>query len=405
VIEGKRARFSLWLMAVLSSSLARAGVWSADPIAGVSNGYSSNPALLDVGHTSQTDVAFLLDWPVTYDGDAFKMFFRPNVRLSDTRSYASLNSNFVHLNAGGEFDSERNKLIATFGATRDSSLQQNYLVDGETAVRRDGLTADLAGTRHLTELLDADLDVNTMRVHYATPPGNASLVDYKYSSVSPDLAWIRSERDRVTFLASAGQYDSLDGRTRSRSASGQLGYSRLLNEIWSLNVSAGYTRQQNRLDFAVPEIAFTGSGFVIVEVPLRLQSEEGSAVYSARLTRTGTRLTVNLGATRQEVPTGFAFLSRQMQFELQVNYQISPRWSAGLHEYRMSVSDPTLQGQTSDRNVNWVTLNGSYQLTEQWTLEAALSRVDEHYVGTDLRLANNQVTLSFNYRFNHINLQ
>jgi hypothetical protein len=387
------------------SSVARSGVWSADPVVGVSQDYNSNPALLDVAHTSQTDVALLLDWPVAYDGDAVKWFVRPSFRVGDTRSYASLNSNYAHVNAGGEFDTERNRLTMTLGATRDSSLYQNYLVDGQSAVRRDGLTAEITGTRHLTERLDADLDVSTIRVRYDNPAGNGSLVDYQYTSVSPDLAWIRSERDRVTLQASAGQYDSLDGKTRSRSASGQLGYSRALTEIWSLNIAAGYTRQQNRLDLVVPEIIFTGSALEIIEVPFRIQSEQGSAVYSARLTRTGTRFTLNVGASRQEVPTGFAFLSRQTVFDLQLTYAFSPRWSAGLHEWRLGSRDPSLQGQSYDRNVNWLTLDGAYQLSEQWTAVAALVRVDAAYPASDLHLASNQVTLTFTYKFKHLNLQ
>jgi hypothetical protein len=408
VIEDKSARFSLWMTAVLLSSVAnvtRAGVWSADPVVGVSQDYNSNPALLDLPHTSQTDVALLVDWPVTYDGDAAKWFMHPAFRVGDTHSYTSLNSNFVHLNTGGEFDSERNRLVVTFGASRDSSLYQNYLIDGQSAVRRDGLTAELAQTTHLTERLDADVDVSALHVRYDAPAGSASLADYRYSSISPDLAWIRSERDRVTLQASIGRYDSLDGKTRSRSLSGQLGYSRAVTEIWSLNVAAGYTRQQNRLDLVEPEFVFTGLGFGVVWTPFNVESDQGSAVYSARLTRTGTRFTLNVGASRQEVPTGFAFLSRQTLFDLQLTYAISPRWSAGLHEWRLGSRDPSLQGQSYDRNVNWLTVNSTYHLTEQWDVVAVLARVDASYPANDLHLANNQVTLSFTYKFNHMSLQ
>ena len=376
-----------------------------DPSVGVSGDYASNPLLVDLPRTNETDAALLLDAPVSYHGDALILSLLPSFRLSDTRSYASVNSDFVHLSASGELDSERNKLSLTAGATRDSSLYESYLVDGAAAVRRDGLNADLLWTRHLTERLDTDLNVDTSHVRYGASTGSASLVSYKYTSVAPDLSWQRSERDRVTLSASGGQYDSLDGTTRSRNYGGQLAYKRSLSEIWSLNVSAGYSRQQNRLDLEIPVIVFTGSGFEIVDLPLRVESHIGSPVYSASLTRSGLRWTLNVSATRQEVPTGFAFLSRQTIYDLQLSYALSPRWTASLHEYWLSAHDPSLQGTYVDRTVNSATVDFSHQLTEHYTLDLALSRVDEDYGAAGIHVANNQVTLTLNYRFNHISLQ
>lgn len=387
--------------------MARAGVWGADPSIGVTGDYGSNPVLLELPRTAQTDAALLIDSPISYQGDALTLTFLPSFRLSDTRSYTSLNSNYVHFKASGELDSERNQLKLTVGATRDSSLYGNYLVNGETAVRRDGLTGELDYTRHLTERLDTDLDVSTQRVRYGTAVGNASLVDYNYTTVAPDVSLQGSERDRLTLSASGGQYESVDGTTRSRTLGAQLEYKRSLSEIWSLDASAGYSRQQNRLTLEVPELVFIPNyGFVIIDVPVRVETQVSSPVYALHLARSGPRLTLNLGATRQEVPTGFAFLSRQTVIELQLNYSISPRWSVGAHEYRLRAQDPSLQsGGTFDRDVNSLTVSATCQLSEQLSLDIELSRTDEKYISTGLRLANNQVTLTFNYKFNHISLQ
>ena len=399
------ALLALSVAAVLRPDGAHAGVWGADPSVAVAGDYASNPGLLDLAHTSQTDAAVLVDSPVAYNADAFSLTLLPSVRLADTHSYASLNSDYLHFTASGQFSSDLNKLTATVGATRDSSLYQNYLTDGAAGVRRDGLTGDLAWTRHLTELLDTDFDLNTVHVRYASPVGSASLVDYKYTSVAPDLTWNLGERNTITVSASGGQYDSLDGTTRSRNYGGQLGFSHNLSELWLLNASAGYTRSQNRLDEQVPELVFTGTEIIVVDVPFRIESQQGSAVYSLHLTRTGTQLTLNLSATRQEVPTGFAFLSRQTVFDLQATYSISARWTAGLHEYRLGAHDPTLQGQYADRNLNYLTLNATRQLTEHWTLDMAASRVTERYVSTGLGLTSNQITVTLTRKFNHISLQ
>ena len=406
MIDSGRARLSLLVTVMLCSEAARAGVWGADPILGVSGDYASNPVLADVPHTSETDAALLFDAPISYQGDALKLTFDPSFRLSDRSSYASVNSSYVHLTTSGEFDADRDVFKVSAGASRDSSLFENYQINGAAAVRRDGLTGDLGWTRHLTEHLDADLDANTLHVRYGAPSGTASLVDYKYSSVGPDLSWQSSERDRVTVSASGSQYDSLDGTTRSRSVQGQLGYERSLSEIWSLKVTAGYSRQQNRLDLEVPELVFIpGFGFAIIEVPVRVESQVKNPVYSARLTRSGPRLTLNVSATRQETPTGFAFLSRQTVYQLDLSYALSERWSAGLHEYWLRAHDPTLQGLYFDRVVNSVAVDCTYQLSEHYTLNVALSRTDLSYPTLDTHIPNNQVTLTLNYKFSHIGLQ
>ena len=401
-----RALSGVLAAAMLCSEAARAGVWGADPTVGISGDYGSNPALIEVPHPSETDAALLFDAPLSYQGNSLTLSLLPSFRVSDTSSYASVNSDYVHLSASGEFDTERNTFKVSAGANRDSSLYQNFLVDGEAAVRRDGLSGDLAWTRHLTERLDADLDVDTVHVRYGTSAGNATLVSYKDTSVVTDLAWQGTERDKTTLAVNAGQYDSLAGTTRSRNYGAQLAYSRSLTEAWSLTVSGGYSRQQNRLDLEVPELVYIpGYGFTIIGVPVSVESQVDSPVYAARLTRTGPRLTLNLSATRQEAPTGFAFLSLQTAYDLQLSYALTQRCSASLHEYWLRAHDPSLQGGYADRVVNAVTADLSYQLSEHYTLDLALSRIDETLNAVGLHLVNNQVTLTLNYKFNHIGFQ
>ncbi|HVP32967.1 MAG TPA: hypothetical protein VMT09_04895 [Steroidobacteraceae bacterium] len=406
MIDNGRARLSLLATVMLWSDVARAGVWGSDPTIGVSGAYGSNPALLNLPDTAESSAALLLDAPISYQGDALTLSFLPSFRLSDA-SYASLNSSYAHLSASGEFDTDRNTFKASAGANWDSSLLGDNLTNGTSPVPRDSLTGELSWTRHLTELLDAYLDANTQRVRYGEPPpGTAPLVNYEYTTVSPGLTWQLSERDRVTLSAIAGQYDTLDGTTRTRNIGGQLGYSRQLSEIWSLSLGGGYTRQQNRLSLLVPELGFIpGLGFVIIEVPVTIETEVGSPVYSARLTRTGPRLTLNLSGSRQETPNGFAFLSRQTIYVGQLSYALSPRWSVGLQEWWLSEHNPTVQSAYEDRIVNWVTVSSTYQLSEHYSLAIALSRVDQTYSTTDTHVGNNQVTLTLTYKFNHIGLQ
>lgn len=392
--------------AMLHANGARAAVWGMDPVLGVTGDYATNPVLLDVPNTAQTDAAAMIDAPTTFTGNDFKISVLPSFRVGDTKSYSSVNSDYEHLNIKGELDSDLSIWTANAGLSRDSSLYQNYLVNGEAGVRRDGLTADLNWDRTLTERLEVDTDVNTMRVKYAQPVGNASLVDYKYTSLLPTLAWRVSERAKLTFSASLGQYDSLDGSTRSRSENLQIGFVRPLTEIWSLTATGGYSRSQNRLDIDEEFLVFTPQGPRIVIVPLRLDSSQNASIYSAALTRHGERLTLNATASRQETPTGFAFLSRQNIAEIRADYSLTSRWSLSADVRYVGSRDPNLQnGQFYERNIDYFGLNAAWQWTEHWTLTLGISRVTEHYNSTALNLASNQVVATLSRKFNHISFQ
>src|SRR6202011_749171 len=129
-IRRRWARFCLLAAAMAVASLSRAGVWGSQPVIGISGDYSSNPALLNLPHTAESHAALLVDAPTSYNGDAFKFSVRPSFRLSDSQGYSSLDSNYVHLNTSGEFDTERSVFTAVGGAARDSSLYHDYLLSG-----------------------------------------------------------------------------------------------------------------------------------------------------------------------------------------------------------------------------------------------------------------------------------
>src|SRR5580704_13073136 len=126
------ARICLLAAAMSIASVGKAGVWGTQPVLGVSGDYSSNPALLDLPDTAETHAALLLDAPTTYVDNAFKVSFLPSFRLSNSRGYSSLDSDYEHLNVRGEFDTDLSVFTATGGVARDSSLYHDYLLSGST---------------------------------------------------------------------------------------------------------------------------------------------------------------------------------------------------------------------------------------------------------------------------------
>jgi hypothetical protein len=391
-----------WMAAMLQSSGVQAGVWGVDPTLGVVGDYASNPALLPVSHTAETNGALLIDAPTTYNGDAFEFYVMPSFRLSDSHGYSSVASDYAHLNLKSEFDSERGMFTAAAGVARDSSLYQDYLTSGTTGVRRDTVTADLNWDRHLTERADFDADVSSQQVKYGESVGVPTLVDFKYTSASPTLTWSTSEQNKLTLAASVGRYQSLDGTTESRSANLQVGFAKKFNEIWSLTATAGYSRSLNRLNTAQEEFVDTPNGLAIELTPVTVESSQNGTVYSANLTRQGSRWTLNANASRQLTPTGFAYLSRQELYEITATYSLTARWSLGPDARYVKSQNPPLPSAVSDYTVKYLGLRSSWRWSEQLTLSMSASRVVEKIQSPNYNLSSNELTITLSRQFNHV---
>jgi hypothetical protein len=389
--------------AMLHASLAQAGVWTTDPTLGLSGEYSTNPVLLNAPHTSETHGAVLIDTPTTFNGDAVRFFVDPSVRISDSSGYSSIASDYAHLSMGGEIDTERNSLAITGQIARDSSLYYTYTVNGSTGVRRDSSAVDLTWTRSLTERLKFNLDVNPSRVLYADTRGITTLTDYRYTSAAPGLVWNTSERTSLTLTGGVGLYDSINGRTKSVNSQLQVGFSRQLNELWSLTANAGYSRETNKISqdvFAGYEIQ--GNSLIPVFVLETFKSSNAGTVFNANLTRKGELLAVTALATRSVVPTGFAFLARQSSYQLSVEYPYTPRWTFDGHVRWLKSVEPQVFGTTASQSNLDFGLSASWLLTEQWTFKMSVSRVTAKYSPPPVSVAANGFTLQLARKFNGI---
>jgi hypothetical protein len=382
----------LALVAAMSvAEAARAGVWYTEPVLGLQADYSTNPGLVIADHTATTDGAVLIDVPTAYSADAWKFALKPSFRFTDNSGYSSLVSNYQHLTAMGEFDSERNTLKVTASAERDSSLYQDYNLDGSVGVRQDTAAAELAWDRTLTERLSFDFDGNYQRVRFGESNGVATLTDYAYSSATPSLSWSAGRRTTLSLLGSYSWYDSLDGTTRSTDLSVELGFSRQLSELWTVSAKAGYSREQDRYaEYFGPYLLGT------------FETTENGTVYSANLTRQGDREATTLVASRTLTPAGYNFLSRRDLYALQVSYPYSERWTLqGLVRYRKE-QDPQFFAPTVERKYADVAVSVERLLTENWTLTLTASHIAEKVGPPDVSVANSGLSVGLSRRFNRI---
>ena len=345
-----------------------ANPWSTQPLIGVAAEYASNPELIASSPQSETHAALLVDLPVNYDLDSVHFAVTPRVRYSNTTGYSSITSNYYHLDSSAQFLNELSSLTFRGSFYRDSSLLYAGGLANGIGERRDTSTADINWQRVLTERVQIQLDANTTRTLFGQNAVSAELIDYRYSSLSPSLAYSVSERDTLRVVGSAGRYYSLNGSTSSDSANLQLGFDHQLNELWKLSTSAGYSKSINKYDYSFYEY-YNGYFYPVSEV---LKGNQTGGVYSASVTRQSETLSLSAGATRALTPTGLAFLTRQDSVNVSANYGFSERWTFSAGAIWQNLSNPVIGGGSVDRRFYNVDFSAQWHWTEQWrvTLDA-----------------------------------
>jgi hypothetical protein len=403
----KRALYCFGWLALMRTSCVQAGVWGVDPTIAITGDYSTNPALIfdPPPGTAAAHGAVLLDAPTSYNGDGLVVSIIPSFRVSDSPGYSSLASDYEHLSVKSEFDSERNVFTATATVNQDSSLYQTYLTDGSTGVKRDTLAGDVAWQRSLTELLNFGTEINWTQVKYGQALGVGTLTDFRDTTIVPTLTWNSSERNKVTLSASVSRYDSLGASTESRSANLQAGFVRQLSEIWSIEGDFGYSRALNNIAFDAEEIVDTPAGLAIELVPISEESSQNGTVYAATLSRKGVLLTCSLTASRQLVPSGFAYLSQQTSVELNLNYTASERWTLGFDARYLRAQDPQLRGGVTERTPISIVGSAIYHLSEHWNASLNVSRVTERFQPPGADLSSNEIVITFSRQFDHLKFQ
>jgi hypothetical protein len=373
--------------------------WSTQPVIGIVGQYSSNPVLAAGAAQSETNAAVVLDAPVNYDSDAFHFTATPNIRYGDASGYSGVTSNFFHLDSSAQLNDELGSTSVTAAIYRDSSLlYAGELVNG-VGVRRDSSAFGINWQHLLSERLQVQLAGNTSRALYAendaaTPTSYdgeilGTLVDYRYTTFSPALAYAASELNSVRLIGAVGRYEALDGVSASNNASLQLGFDRQLSEIWLLKTTAGYSRAENRYNYFF--------GKYLLE---QIDSTQNGTVYSASLLRQSDVLALNLGVSRALAPTGFAYLARQESVSALLNYTWSERWSYSANASYQTNSYPLNRGTGSyEQRYYYTALSAVWHLTEQWSVTLQTTKILQRYGSPAITGTSNGVSVQISRQF------
>jgi hypothetical protein len=398
--------YSLLSAAMFRTELAGAGVWETDPVVGVAAEYSTNPALLYVPHSSETDGAILIDAPTTYHADNESLSIQPSFRFANRSGYSALTSDYEHLTAVGEFDTELGTLTATGEIARDSSLYYTYSLNGSAGVRRDTTSADAAWTHAFTERLGFSWDINSSRVVYGQSSTLTTLTDYHYSNASPTLSWAADERTTVKLLAGVGLYDSTNLQTKSVNSNAQVGVARQLTELWTLTAAAGYSRESNSVSTYEYVPVYLGPFLIGYDKEfVHLASAENGTVFNATLTRKAQLLSMSASASRSVVPTGFAFLATQSNYAISLDYPRTERWTYGVSVQRNVSKEPQAFGPPIEDSFLNFTLSAAWLVTEKWTLTLQASKVTASYSPPFVDVASTGVSLQLSRHFDPITWQ
>jgi hypothetical protein len=378
-----------------ASGKSLASPWSTQPLIGLVGQYSSNPALLQDAQ-SETNAAVILNLPVNYDMDNFHFVATPAVRYGNASGYSSLTSDYYHFNTSAQYADELGSLTATALVNRDSSLLFAGEVENGVGVRRDTSSADVQWQRLLTERDQFQLDLYGVRTLYAQNDAQeliTSLVDYRYYTIAPAIAFALSERSTFRVIGSVGKYEAVNGVTSSDSANLQLGFDRQLSELWSIKTTAGYSKSTDKQKFI-----FDG------QVLGTLETTQNSTIYSANLIRQGESLTLNLGASRALAPTGYAFLSRQENVNLHANYIYSERWTYSASINWANNSNPLSNGGSIDSRYYYGLVSANWSWTEHWILSLRAIKAAQRYGDPAINAQSTGVSFEISRQFSRAEL-
>jgi hypothetical protein len=385
------------MLSIIAGS-ASAGPWSIEPRLGASANYDTNPALIEFNSSSEEHIAALVSLPLRYDADGIALSLSPSARISNSRGYSSLASSYTHVDGSAQFTNDVGSTTVQGELARDSSLYHvGGLVSG-LGVRRDTASTGADWTRSLTERSLLQLDASWTRVNYGQ---NALLLtDYKYLSAGPTFSHSLTERDTVKVLSNFGRYQSQDGITESTSENLELGYARQLNELWTLSMTAGYTRSTNSEKFFAGPF-FLGS----------LSSSLNGTVYAATLTHQTERFNLSGGVSRSLQPAGFAFLSRQDAVNLTATYLRSERWDFSLSTVWDKALNPSRFGAqgalgAADTEVRYfyMQLTAEWHWTPQWIISMHATRVTQQSSPPPFSAASSGVSIDVVRQFLRVDL-
>lgn len=386
--------------ALCTSGRLVAEPWSTQPLVGVVGQYASNAPLATGNAQPETNAALILNLPVSYDGDDIHFVATPNIRYGNASGYSSITSNYFRLDSTAQLVNELGSTSVTAAAYRDSSLFYAGELANGVGVRRDTSALGIDWQRDLTERFQLQLAANTSRTLYAhTNAGDtgqqtaqdevfSTLVDYRYTTFSPAFALAATELDTIRIIGSLGRYEALDEVSDSNNANLQLGFDRLLTEIWTLKTTAGYSRAEDRYNFFF--------GPYLLE---RIDSSQTGTVYSASLVRQSDVLGLSFGASRALVPTGFAYLARQQSVNFAVNYSYSERWTYNATLSWQTNTYPRTDGGSVEQKYYYVGLSASWHATEQWVVTLQTTKLLQEYGTPAVTGASSGVSVQISRQF------
>jgi hypothetical protein len=371
---------------ILSPTAFAASIGSESSI-GLAADANSNPYLLTSDAKAAESAAFLLNVPITYNGDENTIDLTPRVRLAETHGDEQLLSNYQYLDADWHFSGDLTTLNASAGWHHDSTLYNVFedgALKGRTIDRQEDI-ASLGWQRQLTERSDLQLTGSYDRIHYDAA-AEQTLASYDYWQGSIEYDHQLSERWQGSLIGGYGTFELIESNYRSQQEFAQVALSRQLSDRWSLKAQLGYSWVQDRLVqpelYCPVSLIFCYFGIYPYEiVQVTSHSSGNSPNGQVTLERRYQRTTVDVSASRAIEPSGLGALVAQTDLSTTLSYQLSERWqlSARIHGAALAntTSNPVSESEIGNRRYADLDLAGNWQWSEHWALQLMAGVLDE----------------------------
>lgn len=256
-------------------------------------------------------------------------------------------------------------------------------------------------THALNERWSLGSQLSWSRTGYGSELNNA--VDFRNGSASADLSYRLSERDSLRLQFNRTDFKTLTRLSnRARTDDWSLGYSHALSETSNLSLNAGQFRTDRRALSAVTvcplPISFCSSGLI---QPVLAQgvgnSSESGRQYAASYNQTLSELSdVSLSVSRAQAPSGAGVVVLADNLALAARRSITPTLSLTLN---LSASRSSYTGVSDGPTPTFqkLALSGSWQLAENFTMQAALEHYRSHERRSGVGARANGVSVVLKY--------
>ena len=325
-----------------------------------------------------------------------------NARLrSNNYSDHGVDGNDIYLDASGNYKKERDIFTLSASYDKDSNLNPQSSDFGLTAQRVNRRIWSITPqyTRLLTQRLYFSASYSHTDVEYENA-ANTGYVPYDLDTLSGSFAYNLTERDKLSFILQASNYNSKDNALEYQLYIPRFGVEHQISELWKADFSIGGSRRNSTsritqtFDFfgqpitQTQEIDFSNKGYVF-DAGIEKKHETGSI--SAR-------------ASRNNVANSYGGLNNEDTLQLSFKDSITELWRYTVNTRYQNIQAVSGVQRSTNREIFLFQPVLYYIIDRNWTANASYRYIQQKFTNDVSNSAphSNQIYIGITYHFPEI---